>query len=65
MTWEYRVMVRGDELAIYEVYYYEDGRVQGYSAAPVFPAGETVEELRLNCELYIAALQKAVLTYEV
>ena len=64
MTWEYRVMLRDDELAIYEVYYYEDGRVQGYSATPVFPAGETIEELRLNCELYVAALQKPVLKYE-
>ena len=65
MTWEYRVMVRGDELAICEVYYCEDGRVQGYSATPVFPPGETVEELRLNCELYVTALQKPVLKYEV
>ncbi len=58
------MMMRGDELAIYEVYFYDDGRVQGYSANPVFPAGGTVEELRINCELYLAALEKDVLNYE-
>lgn len=56
-------MAREDELAIYEVYYYEDGRIKGYSATPVFPAGETMEELRANCDLYIVALTKPVLEY--
>lgn len=56
-------MNRGGEVAIYEVYYYEDGRVQGHSAEPTFPAGETVEELRVNCDLYLAALGKPVLEY--
>jgi hypothetical protein len=63
MTWEYRVLARGDELAIYEVYYYEDGRVQGYSSTPTYPAGATAEELRANCELYVAALGKPILNY--
>ncbi|MDD3484077.1 hypothetical protein [Azovibrio restrictus] len=56
-------MTREDELAIYEVYYYEDGRIKGYSATPVFPVGETIEELRANCDLYIVALTKPVLEY--
>ena len=64
MTWEYRVMERDGELAIYEVYYYEDGRTQGYSAKPSFPAADTVEVLRANCDLYVAALDKPVLRYE-
>lgn len=34
MTWEYRVMSRDGAVAIYEVYYYEDGRVRGHSAEP-------------------------------
>jgi hypothetical protein len=64
MTWEYRVMVRGDELAIYEVYYYEDGRTKGYSATPVFPVGENIDELRAYCDLYVAALSKPILKYQ-
>jgi len=63
MIWEYRVMARGDELAIYEVYYYEDGRIQGYTSAPAIPAGDTIDALRHNCELYLAALAKPVLQY--
>jgi len=63
MTWEYRVMARGDELAIYEVYYHEDGRIQGSSVDPTFPAGPSLEELRANCEVYMAALDKPVLDY--
>jgi hypothetical protein len=63
MGWEYRVMARGAELAIYEVYFYEDGRVQGFSATPTFPAAGTLEELRANCELYFAALEKPILHY--
>ena len=63
MTLEYRAMTHEGELAIYEVYYYEDGRIKGYSATPVFPVGETIEELRANCDLYIVALTKPVLSY--
>jgi len=63
MTWEYRVMTRNDELAIYEVYYYEDGRVRGYSANPTFPAGATIADLQTNCDLYLAALAKPVLEH--
>jgi hypothetical protein len=56
-------MNRGGELAIYEVYYSDDGSVQGYSEAPTYPAGNSVSALRTNCERYCAALQKPVLVY--
>jgi len=64
MSWNYRVMDRDGELSIYEVYYREDGTVEGYSAAPTFPAGETVEALRENCLQYLSALEKPTLRYE-
>lgn len=60
--WNYRVMSRDGELAIYEVHYDEGGRVVGYSAAPCFPAGETLEALKANCEQYLAALEAPVLS---
>lgn len=63
MTWNYRVMAREDELAIYEVHYYDDGRIRGYSAAPAFPSGATVQDLRDHCALYFSALEKPVLQY--
>lgn len=57
-------MSRNGELSIYEVYYREDGTVEGYSAAPSFPSGETVEELSENCRQYFSALEQPILLYE-
>ena len=57
-------MQRQSELAIYEVYYDEDGGVAGYSAAPTFPAGETLDELTINCDLFLLALKKPILQYQ-
>ena len=64
MTWEYRVMRKEDELAIYEVYYDKDGRLKGYSASPSFPAGETLDELAANCRLYLDAINKPILEHK-
>ena len=64
MTWEYRVMEHNGELAIYEVHYDDDGRVRGYGEHPTYPAANTMEALRENCELYVAALDKPVLRYD-
>jgi hypothetical protein len=64
MTWEYRVMNRGGELAIYEVHYRADGTVAGYGAEPTFPAAGTIDELRGNCQQYLAALEKPALVFE-
>lgn len=64
MTWEYRVLTRDGELAIYEVYYYPNGGIEGYSALPVFPTGANLEELKNECDLYMAALKKPILNYE-
>jgi hypothetical protein len=65
MTWEYRVMCYKGGLAIYEVYYNEDGEVNGYSEIPVSPRGETLDELSEDFIRYAEALTKAVLEYKV
>ncbi len=57
-------MSNDGELAIYEVYYYEDGRIQGYSSVPSFPHGETLDELRENTTLYLKALEKEIIKYQ-
>ncbi|MES2073973.1 MAG: hypothetical protein V4488_26705 [Pseudomonadota bacterium] len=64
MTWEYRVMNRGGELAIYEVYYGDNGTVEGYSSDPTYPAAATMDALRENCRQYLASLEKPVIPYE-
>ncbi len=64
MSWNYRVMRRDGELAIHEVHYDEDGRVQGYGAEPTFPGGPDLDELRANLQQYASALDEPVLEYE-
>lgn len=64
MSLEFRVMNRRGELAIYEVYYRDDGTVQGFSADPTFPSGDTIGALRENCDQYLASLEKPVLDYD-
>ncbi|HLO92695.1 MAG TPA: hypothetical protein VK195_00125 [Burkholderiaceae bacterium] len=63
MPWNYRVMNRDGELAIYEVYYDDEGRVRGHGSEPTFPAGDSIEALRANCALFLTALEKGVLVY--
>lgn len=65
MTWNHRVFneptPEGDWLTIREVYY--DGDVpKGYTADPIDPSGETLEELGLVLEQMKEALCKPVLT---
>lgn len=63
-TWNYRVMRNGDLFAIHEVYYDENGKVEGYTQNPVCPSGESLEELKGDIEYYLEALNKPVLEYK-
>ena len=64
MTWNYRVMKRGDQYAIYEVFYNEDGTVKGYSAEPVCPKAETPDDLAAEVVRYAAALSEPALDHD-
>jgi hypothetical protein len=64
MSWNYRMMNRAGVFAVYEVYYHDDGTVNGYSAAPVCPEEESVEDLAEHLERYCAALKEPVLEYK-
>jgi len=64
MSWNYRVLDRAGELAIYEVFYDEDGRVIGHTDTPVYPHAESLHDLVDGVQSYLQALQKAVLPYE-
>jgi len=50
--------------AIYEVYYDENGEPVAVTERPVWPAGDTLEELAEDVRLYVRALRKPVLDYE-
>jgi hypothetical protein len=64
VTWNYRIMVRNGEYAIYEVYYDDAGNVETFTDEPVYPAGESVEELCKDLEHYQQALRHPVLNYD-
>ena len=64
MTWDYRILVRNGEYAIYEVYYDESGHIEAFADTPVYPAGDSTEELREDLEHYQRALKHPVLDYD-
>jgi len=64
MTWDYRVMSKGGELAIYEVFYRADGSVEGYTESPVFPRAGSLGALREELRRYAEALEREVLQHE-
>lgn len=63
MSWNFRVMEKDGEFAIYEVFYNDEGQVQGYTENPSFPRAESIEELKEDLERYAEAMSKPVLQY--
>lgn len=67
MHWNHRVMRQHfdgtDEVTygIREVFYNDDGSIDGWTAEPIDPHGETVEELRADLERMLACLDRPVL----
>jgi hypothetical protein len=64
LTWDYRVIGRDGEYAIYEVYYDNAGHIEAFSDEPVWPVGESLEELRQDLAHYHHALEQPVLDYQ-
>jgi hypothetical protein len=66
MTWNHRVVKEtlddGMEwLTIREVFYNENGEITGYTEDAVNISGETVEDLRWQCQKILECLDKDVL----
>jgi hypothetical protein len=61
--WNYRVVAKDDQFAIHEVFYDDAGDVAGCTEDPVFPHGETVEELRDAITRYGEAIDKPPLLF--
>lgn len=71
MSWNYRVIKHTYKdypedtiLCIHEVYYDENANITAFSENPVYPRGETTEELSKDLENYKKALNKPVLDLE-
>jgi ferric-dicitrate binding protein FerR (iron transport regulator) len=56
MTWNYRVVVKDGQFAVYEVFYDSAGRIQAFTEGPVFPRADSLEELVEEFERYRRAL---------
>ncbi len=64
MTWDYRILVRNGEDAIYEVYDDESGHIEACTDTPAYPTGDSTEALREDLEHYQRARKHPVLDYD-
>ena len=64
MTWNYRVMRYKGRLAIYDVYYDDEGHFCGYSENPTSPRGDSIEDLQEALLRYAEALNEPILDYD-
>ena len=67
--WNYRVMKRrnglgGYEYGIYEVYYDDNGNIEGWTEDPMTPTGSSEDDLRDELEIMKAALNNETLIYK-
>ena len=63
--WNYRVVrteeEQYDSYQLYEVYYDDDGKIEGMTENAMEPYGESVEELQNDLEYMMEALKQPVL----
>ena len=63
--WNYRVVrtekEQYDSYQLYEVYYDDDGKIEGMTENAMQPYGESVEELQKDLEYMMEALKQPVL----
>jgi hypothetical protein len=64
MSWNYRVIRKDGQLAVYPVYYDDRGNIRGSSEIPFSPEAGSLEELRTSLELMLDALEKEIIEYE-
>ena len=64
MSWNYRIMKYEDgSLGIHEVFYDEEGDVQGWTENAVSVYGEDIHELESSYDLMMQAFSKPILEY--
>lgn len=59
--WNHRVIEKDGYYAIHEVYYNDNGNVEGRTKNAVTVGGESIEDLRTVLEQMLGALDKAVI----
>ena len=69
MSWNYRVMKRevskGEfEFGIYEVFYNDDGSINGWTADSLTPIIDNAEGLKHEMEIMLKAFEEEVVLYK-
>jgi hypothetical protein len=55
--WNYRVVECDDDLRIYDVYYDDAGKAISRHIEPTYVYGESIDDLRAQLQLMLAALE--------
>jgi methionyl-tRNA formyltransferase len=69
--WNHRVIRREDPKTgetyyqIHEVYYDDDGKINGWTKLPISPYAESTDELRQELQRFMEALNKPILREDV
>jgi hypothetical protein len=64
MSWNYKVIKKHGQLAVYPVYYDDRGNIHGWSEKPFSPEADSLEELRITLRLMLDALEKEIIENE-
>ena len=59
--WNYRIVRKGNDFAIYEVYYNDNGKPFAFTDEPCRPWGESLDELKTDMKYFQEALSAPVL----
>ena len=64
VSWDYRVIEHDGMFTIHEVCYNDKGNITSVSQDPMGPSGDTLEELKVDMEYFLQALDMPVLKKE-
>lgn len=64
MMWNYRVIEHEEMFHIHEAYYNDKGEITAISEDPMYPCGESLDELKGDMERFFQAFVRPVLKKE-
>jgi len=68
MSWNYRIIRRNfkehTSYQVHEVFYRQDGTIEGWTENPIIPEGETPEELKQDFSRQLLAFESPILNYD-
>jgi hypothetical protein len=62
--WNYRVAKKDNELAIYSIYYDDNGKILSYNLQPEIVTGDDLEEIETTLQLMMNATKKEIVNLD-